>query len=68
MSLFFFLIIGLYFFIPEAISQACNPTAALAIPAETTTNEVNAKIKAQPPTTEITKKNFQSNSNFYTLF
>ena len=52
----FFLIIDLYYLIPTVIAQIFNPTAELAIPTGTSTNEANAEIETQPLTAEIKTK------------
>ena len=49
---FFFVIIGLYYLIPEVIEQIFNPIVELVIPIEIETNEVNAEIETQ--TFEVT--------------
>ena len=48
MLFFCFLVIDLYFLIIVVIVQIFHPTAELAIPTGTTTNEVNAEIETQP--------------------
>ena len=45
---FFFLIIDLYFLIPEVIAQIFNPTAELVITTGIATNKVNAETETQP--------------------
>ena len=45
--LFFFFIIDLYFLIPAVIAQIFIPTAELAIPTGTQTNEANPEIQTQ---------------------
>ena len=52
MLLFFFFITDLYFLILALIAQTFNPTAELAIPTETLTNEANAETELQPLTSE----------------
>ena len=47
-----FLIIDLYFLIPAVIPQISNPTAELAIPTGTPTNEANVESEIQPLTAE----------------
>ena len=49
---FFFVIIDLYYLIPEVIEQIFNPIVELVIPIEIETNEVNAEIETQ--TFEVT--------------
>ena len=49
---FFFVIIDLYYLIPEVIEQIFNPIEELVIPIEIETNEVNAEIETQ--TFEVT--------------
>ena len=48
----FSLKIDLYLLIPAAITQIFDPTAKLAIPTETQTNEANAEIETHPLTAE----------------
>ena len=56
----FFLIIDLYFFIPEITAQIFLPTAELGLSTETPTNRANAEIKTQPMTAKTkTRKCFQ---------
>ena len=52
MFFLFFYIIRLYFLIPAVTAQIFNPTAELAVPTGTPTNEPNAEIKTQPLTEE----------------
>ena len=52
----FFIIVDLYILILAVTAQIFNPTAELAIPTGTPTNEVNAKIEAQTLTVETKKK------------
>ena len=42
----------LYLLIPAVITQIFDPTAKLAIPTETQTNEANAEIETHPLTAE----------------
>ena len=50
---FFFLIIDLYFVIPEVIAQIFNPTAELVMPKGIPTNEANSEIKTHQVTAEV---------------
>ena len=67
------MIFDLHLLVPEIMAQIFNPTAELAIPTETPTNEVNSEIETQPLTAETKtkkkkkEKNAQSNINQYTL-
>ena len=45
---FFFLIIGLYFFIPAAIAQIFNSVAELVIPTGIPSKEANTEIQIHP--------------------
>ena len=46
--LFFFLIIDLYFLIPEAIAQIFNPIAELVIPLGIPIKEAKAEMQTHP--------------------
>ena len=48
----FFLITDLYYLIPAVIAQIFNPTAELAIPTGTPTNEANPETESQTLTGE----------------
>ena len=68
----FFLIINLYFLITAVIAQIFIPTAKLAIPTATPTNDTNAEIETQPLTAKINSKKIfkvvQSLTNLFMLF
>ena len=55
----FFLIIDLYLLIPTVVAQIFIPTAELAIPKGTPTNEVNAEIEATTDSKRDLKKMFK---------
>ena len=52
----FFLIMNLYFLIPEVIAQIFNPTAALTMPLGIPNKEAKVEMETDPVTTEIEKK------------
>ena len=53
---------------PAMIAQTFKPTAELAIPRGTLTNEASSEIETQPLTAEIKHENVRSNSKPCTLF
>ena len=61
-------LIYLYFLISSIIEQIFNPTAEVAIPTGTQTNEVNTETKTLPLTAEIKQENVQSNLKPHTHF
>ena len=64
----FFLIIDVYFLIPAIIAPISNPTAELVIPTGIPNSKKKAEIGRHPVTTEIKKKNVQSNLNSFKPF
>ena len=55
---FFFLITDLNFSIPAVIPQIFNPTAELASPTRTETNEQNVEIETEPLTAKTKTRKF----------
>ena len=53
-----FLLIDLYFLIPDVIADIINPTAELAIPTAKPTKEATAEIETQPLTAKTKSKKF----------
>ena len=57
-----FLLSDLYLFIPAVIIKIFNPTAELAVPTRTPTNELNTETGTQLLTAEIKQENERNNS------
>ena len=65
---FFSLIIELYFLIPAFDAQIFNPSAELAIPTETPTNERDAETETQPLTVETKTRKYSRKLKSLTTF
>ena len=58
MLIFFFLIIDLYFFIPEVIAQIFNPIGELVIPIGIPTKKAKSEIEIHPVIVEAKTRTF----------